>query len=163
MKPNVLLEIKTFLNKYIFKTTIRQYENIQFQLEVVPKKLYSCLSEEGIRSHKQEVIIKKLGLKVQDIESVREVGKEYVKILIASNLIQEYRVNFSLETLCTREVMICNAVSDPTPAGFCSRPLCVVPDRLCKIAYENGIFATKLSDYLRSTKKELSSKWLKKE
>lgn len=39
----------------------------------------------------------------------------------------------------------------------------VVPDRLYEIAYENGISATKLSDYLGSAKKNLSRRVFRKE
>lgn len=159
----VILEIKTEFKNYIFKTTERQLENIQFQLDIVPKKLYPTLTSKGIEKHKQEVIIKKLGLRVQDIKSVRKIDKLYLRVLIATNLIADYDVSFSVDTLCTQEIIVCNAVSEPKPMGFCIRPLLVVPDSLYRIAYENGVFATKLSEYLKQKKKELGSKWLRKE
>lgn len=159
----VILEIETAYKKYIYKATQGQYDNMQYHLDIVPNKLYSVLTREGIEKHKQEVIIKKLGLRVQDIKRVRKIDKLYLRVLIATNLITDYDVSFSLDTLCTQEVLVCNAVSDPKPMGFCIRPLLVVPDSLYRIAYENGVFATKLSEYLKQKKKELGSKWLRKE
>lgn len=148
----VLLEIETIEKMFLVRTTIRQYENMQFDVEVMPKK-YVSMSAKEVEEHKERIAFKKLGLKVKEIVSVKEVKKDYIKVLIASKEIAKYDVRFSLDTLCTIDVLICNAIK---PNGFC-----IIPDNLVKCANENRFVAVKLSDYLKAQRTRISGGWLK--
>lgn len=160
----VILEVKTQTKKILFSTTTRRYENIQYHFEVYPQKLYPLISKSEQNKHRATMLIKDFGLRVRDIVSTKLVSRDYIKVLIASGYIAEYEVKISIDTLCTQDVVICNSISKPFEVnGFCSRPLCVVPDDLVKVATDSGIFATKLSAYLKEQRKQISQRWLRKE
>lgn len=159
----VFLEIETSVwDKYIIRTTTRQYDNIRFNLEIAPNKLYSLIDRDSIEKHRDEIIVKKLGLRVRDTKSVKIIDKDYIKILIATNQILSYKVGFSIETMCKKDVLICSGISVPYAIAVGAQPFMVVPDKLYKKACDNGFKVITLSEYLKRTKKRYAQLWLSK-
>lgn len=150
----VFLEIRTVWRKHIIKTTQKEFDRIQFELETVPKAFYPTLTREGIEEHRKKILIKKLGLRVQDVK-VTKIDEDYLKVLISTGLIKEYDVTFSLKRFFTKSIAICNALSRPFPAGVGQKRILLVPNnKLLKVACANGIDADKLDAYLLKIIKE---------